>query len=58
MAQPVATTAMILGRLASELQSAAFDFADDVESHGRAEDRIENVERIAAEARAAVRGRG
>ena len=58
MRQPVATTAMILERLAGELHSAAFDFADDVENHGRAEDRIDNVERIVAEARAAVRGRG
>nr|WP_315462875.1 hypothetical protein [uncultured Sphingomonas sp.] len=49
---------MILERLAGELHSAAFDFADAVETHGRAEERIENVERIAAEARAAVRGRG
>ncbi|MFG6284767.1 MULTISPECIES: hypothetical protein [unclassified Sphingomonas] len=57
MPQPVATTAMILERLAGELHSAAFDFEADVESHGRAEDRIANVERIAAEARAAVRGR-
>jgi hypothetical protein len=48
---------MILERLAGELHSAAFDFETDVESHGRAEDRIANVERIAAEARAAVRGR-
>ncbi|WP_426255791.1 hypothetical protein [Sphingomonas sp. DC2300-3] len=49
---------MILERLAGELHSAAFDFEADVESHSRAEDRIANVERIAAEARAAVRGRG
>lgn len=58
MPHPVATTAVILERLAGELHSAAFDFAVDADSHDRAEDRIANVERIVAEARAVVRGRG
>ncbi len=53
-----ASTSVILERLACELHSAAFDFQEDVESHLAAEARVENVERIVAEARATVRGRG
>jgi hypothetical protein len=49
---------VILERLACELHGAAFDFQEDVECHLAAEARIENVERIVAEARATVRGRG
>ena len=46
-----------LERLASELHAIAFDFAEPARGTREADRRIEEVERIAAEARAVVRGR-
>jgi cob(I)alamin adenosyltransferase len=47
-----------LERLASDLHAVAFDFAEPARSLQFAERRIAEVERICAEARAVVRGRG
>lgn len=46
-----------LERLASDLHAVAFDFAEPARSHGEAERRVDEVERICAAARALVRGR-
>lgn len=46
-----------LERLASEMHSVAFDFAEPARTVACAERRIAEVERICAEARAVVRGR-
>jgi len=45
-------------RLASELHMLAFDMREPSRSHDRAERIIGDGERIAAQARALVRGRG
>lgn len=55
MAQPAVS--QVLERLAGDLHSAAFDFQMPARSIAYAEQRIARVERICAEARAAVRGR-
>lgn len=47
-----------LERLASDLHAVAFDFAEPARTLRFAEDRIAEVERICAAARAVVRGRG
>lgn len=51
-----ATIADTLEHLAGDLHSIAFDFREPARSHHEAEQRIGEVERIAAAARAAVRG--
>lgn len=48
----------VLERCAGDLHSVAFDFREDARSIVFAERRIAEVERICAQARAAVRGRG
>jgi hypothetical protein len=47
-----------LERLACDLHSVAFDFAEPSPSVRESDRRIDEVERICAEARAVVRGRG
>jgi hypothetical protein len=51
------TTADQLERLARDLHGVAFDFREPAASIHTAERRIDEVERICAAARAAVRGR-
>lgn len=55
---PRTPTAETLERCAGELHSVAFDFISPARSVREAEARISEVERICAEARAAVRGGG
>jgi hypothetical protein len=49
--------AQMLESLASDLHAVAFDFAEPAHCTREAERRIDEVERICAEARAVVRGR-
>jgi hypothetical protein len=56
MAQPA--TADVLERCAADLHGVAFDFREERRSTAVSEDLIDQVERICATARAAVRGRG
>ena len=55
MAQPA--TADVLERCAGDMHSVAFDFREPRRSTQRSEALIDEVERICAAARAAVRGR-
>lgn len=53
---PRTTVADLLQRLAGDMHAVAFDFAEPARSVTFAEQRIAEVERICAAARAAVRG--
>ena len=52
------TNAQLFERLARDMHELAFDCGEPAWNHREAERRIAEVERICAEARAAVRGRG
>lgn len=54
----VSDRARILERCASDMHAVAFDYMEDARSIRESERRIDEVERICAEARAAVRGQG
>lgn len=55
--RPRSSTSVQLERLAGELHGLAFDYAEQSRSIQRADRLIADAERIAAEVRAAVRGR-